>query len=283
MSYKFIDDRQVLNRQALVNIGSPAGDSVDDIFARIDALFAGLTSSATYTAKKVALTSVTTSLVVTIPAQPDTSYIVLAMMENDLDAFPQYQQVEVVAKSTTGFTFKWNSPLNSNNYILNYIIPPKTATVAEIPVSGGTTSVVLPLLIPQNGPNYAIISETLNLSDANPQFQTPVITSQTNTNFTESLNVPTAGFGYQISYTASPSGQLAVGASTTSLIVDLPVKYGSNGYAVVAALSNITDVNPLFQPLLVTGKNGNQFTISWPIAVPTSNYILTYYAISVTT
>lgn len=53
-------------------------------------------------------------------AVPSTSYAVFAVMQNTTDANPQFQPVTVTAKTTSGFTVKWNANTDSANYLLNY-------------------------------------------------------------------------------------------------------------------------------------------------------------------
>ena len=78
-SFKPIDDRQVVNRAALGNIGSPANDTLDDIFSRIDTILGGLTSTNGYIANKIAMTQGSTSYSILFPERPDLSYVALAM------------------------------------------------------------------------------------------------------------------------------------------------------------------------------------------------------------
>jgi hypothetical protein len=168
--YKPIDDRQIINREALPNIGSPAGDNLADIFSRINAILAGASAASGYIAKQTPLTSGSTSYTVTIPSQPDISYVLLAIMGNLIDAHPQYQQVEVTNKATTGFTFTWNVPLDSANYFISYIVLPKSLSQSETSVGYGVDTVS----ISQNDSGISI-AQLQNLIDPNPQFQPVVI------------------------------------------------------------------------------------------------------------
>lgn len=63
----------------------------------------------------VATLTVTFSSVV-----PSTSYSVNATMQNVTDSTPQFQPVTVTAKTTSGFTVKWNANTDTANYLLNY-------------------------------------------------------------------------------------------------------------------------------------------------------------------
>src|SRR5271170_1706131 len=114
MSFKSLDTRQVVNRSALSNIGSAANTSLDVILEDINNALASVSSNTGYDAKTVSLTSGSTSIVITIPEQPDLSYVVIPTMVNLVDSTPQFQQVEVTNKTLTGFTFQWNVPLSSN-------------------------------------------------------------------------------------------------------------------------------------------------------------------------
>lgn len=50
----------------------------------------------------------------------DSDYSVTANLYNETDALPEFQPITVTARSSTGFTAKWNDPLDTGNYRLNY-------------------------------------------------------------------------------------------------------------------------------------------------------------------
>jgi hypothetical protein len=240
-------------------------------------------SSVGWVAQDISLSSGATSVTVTFTnPQTDTSFVIFAMMENQIDATPKFQQVEVTAKSKTGFTAQWNVPLDTNNYTIAYIIPPKWAVVAETALSSGSSSFTIPLLIPQNGTNYGIVSQLQNLTDTYPQFQTTVIDAQTSSSFTTIVDDPTLSTNYQLAWLANPTAQVSIGSGITSKSITLPVSYGSTNYVLVASLSD-TDVNPQQQPLLVTAKGSSGFIISWNAPTSSADYLLTYYALPITT
>lgn len=281
-SFKPIDDRQVVNRAALGNIGSPANDTLDDIFSRIDSIIGSFTNSTTYIANKIALTQGTTSFSLFFPQRPDLSYVAMAMLENDTDTNPMYQQVEITSKNTTGIVFKWNAPLETANYFLNFILMPPWVSGAEASINSGVSTVSPSLGVPQNGTAYSIVGTMQNSVDSIVQFQTPLVVGQSSSGFTENFNSPTFTGNYKLSYIQNPTAQIAIPNGATGITVTLPVSYGSNGYAIIASMSNISDPNPHIQPLIVTAKNSSTFTVSWNTATESGNYLLNYYAISLT-
>jgi hypothetical protein len=282
MSYQHLNDRQILNSAALGNIGTPANETLDVIFAAINSALSGLTGSTGYIAKEVALTSGsgTTSYTVIIPTQVDTSYVVYAILENLVDANPQIQQVMVCNKSETGFTAEWNTPLSSSNYVLSYIIPYKTFTEVEYLISSNVIGSVNTLPISQNGANYGIIAAMENYGDVHPQFQPITITAQGSTSFETNWNVPTLTGNNVISCMINATSLTRIISTTQSLL--LPVNYNTTGYAVMALFWNVVDAYPQFQPLLVTAKTNDSFTVQCNVAPETGNYYVYYYVISLT-
>lgn len=243
----------------------------------------GASSSTGWIAKRVNPSAGDTAHVINLSTPlTDLSYVVLAMMENTIDSTPQYQQVEVTDKSLSGFTLTWNAPLASNNYFINYIVPPISVQGTEKVLNSGTSSSVVTLNVPQNGGNYGIVAAMQNIIDTNPQFQTPIVTAQSATTFTETWASPTGSANYKMVYINNPTAQVPVGPGNVPVVVTLPVAYGTSGYAVVASFSNVTDAFPTSQPLILIAKNSSQFTVSFNSPAPTANYILTYYAISLT-
>lgn len=49
-----------------------------------------------------------------------TAYAISVVMENTTDANPQFQEVEIISKSAIGFVVRWNAPVDSANYSLEY-------------------------------------------------------------------------------------------------------------------------------------------------------------------
>jgi hypothetical protein len=69
------------------------------------------------------LISGTTSQSITFAvALSNTSYIVSAQITNLTDSTPQYQPVTVSSKTTGGFIVQWNDELDTNNYILDWLV-----------------------------------------------------------------------------------------------------------------------------------------------------------------
>lgn len=273
---------QIVNRSALPNIGAPADDLLNDILAKIDAALTGITGGIGYVAKEVSLPISTTSFSVSISAQPDTSYVVYAMMENLTDTNPQFQQPLIENKTTTGFTVRFNVPLDTANYKLCYTIPFKSFDSSEDSISSSSTSITNTFSIPKNGASFGVISAIENYGDTNPQFQTSVISVQSSSSFTSKWNAPTDTINYVNSYTLNATGQSTIGSTTTSVVLTLPINYNTTSYAVMAVMKDTSDTNPQFQPLLVTNKTDTTITVSWNMSTDTSNYSIYYYIISLT-
>jgi hypothetical protein len=277
MSLKPLSSRQVENYAALPNIGSPAFDTLDDILLKINNILGSISGSTGYIAQEVSLPIGITSYNVTIPTQPDTSFVAYALMENLVDANPQFQEPIITNKTTTGFTVNFNYPLNSSNYVLSYIVPYKVYQEGESPATLGKNSSVVSVL--QSGNNYGVIAALQNYGDTYLQFQTPVITAQ-GTTFTASYDAPVLSSNYVNSYMIHASASAPLSAGTKSATISLPVNYGSTGYGIIAVMQNIVDSNPFFQPLLLTSKGSDSFKISWNGNLNSSNYILYYYVIT---
>lgn len=284
MSFKPIDDRQVVNRAALSNIGSPANTTVDVIFGLINGIISGLTSSAGYIAKEIPLVAGmgTTSYVVTFPMQVDTSFVIFAMFENLTDPNPQFQQMEVTSKSTTGFTVQWNMPLDTNNYILTYIVPLKSFIETEQAIGSAQNSFTYNLPFTQGSTKYPALSMLQNLVDTYPKFQTTLISSQSTTATVIDFNVPTDTANYQAVAMLNANASTDVSVSGTSATIVTPVNFNTTSYAVMATMVNVTDANPQFQPLVVTSKSNNSFVVSWNELADTSHYVLNAYMVSLT-
>jgi hypothetical protein len=153
-------------------------------------------------AGEVALTSGTTSVTVTYPSVlPSLAYGVVCQLVNETDAEPQFQTVIITNKTLSGFTARWNAPLNDNNYLLDYVVGPggESTALGETAVVMGATSAIIsfPSI---STTSYVVIAEFENFTDANPQFQTTVVTAKADNQFVLSWNGPLDTANYRISW-----------------------------------------------------------------------------------
>ncbi len=68
----------------------------------------------------------------------------------------------------------------------------------------------------------------------------------------------------------------AIGNGVSSLAVVFSQPVVNTSYAVYAAMSNVVDTNPQFQPITFTAKATTGFTASWNAPTDSVNYILEY-------
>lgn len=154
-------------------------------------------------AQEVPLTIGTTSQVVTFPTpQSGTNYVVLAQVANITDSHPEYIPVTITNRTPTGFTASWNAPLDTSNYLLDYIVPPGISQeqVGEAVLSMGATTTTITIPIPLTSTTYVVVAELVNLTDITPQFQPVTITNKTNSTFTVTWNAPVDTANYRIAY-----------------------------------------------------------------------------------
>lgn len=72
-------------------------------------------------AGKDAITVSTSTVTVTFSSTlGTTNYAITANFLNTTDTTPQFQAVDITAQSATGFTAKWNAPVDSGNYVLSW-------------------------------------------------------------------------------------------------------------------------------------------------------------------
>lgn len=134
---------------------------------------------------------------------PTSNYVVMAEMNNIVDASPQFQTIQVTNKTVNGFTVKWNANTDTANYTLAYIVPGNLVTLAEAAVPMGATSLTVTLSVPFSSTLYAVVAMLQDTVDALPQFQPVTITNRTNTTFTVKWNAPTDSANYVIAYHAT--------------------------------------------------------------------------------
>jgi len=265
-------------------IANVTQSTIFQFFSEVPASSASSGGSSTgWVAKEQVLISGSTSTNVTFTTpQTDLSYVVLPMMENLTDATPEHQSIEITNKTLSGFTAKWSHPLDSGNYVMSYIVPPKTATYSENTIGSGVSSVAITNPIFQPGSIYPALTVLQNLVDVLPQFQPAIISGQSSATTTVKWDHPTDTANYMAVLMLNASAQQTVSSGVTSAVINLPVNYGSTSYGIFVGFSNVVDANPQFQPVLITNKTDGSITVSWSQPTDSANYVLTAYAISIT-
>ena len=214
--------------------------------------------------------------------QSDLTYVIFPMMENLVDSNPQFQQPEVTDKTVNGFSVQWNSPTISNNYKLSWIIPPRNIISTETAISNGAINLTQNLPIAQAGTNYPVLAVMQNIVDNLPQFQTTVVVGKTTSNDSFSWNDSTMTGNYVIASSIVETIRINIPTGATSIVVPLPINYGSSSYGIVGVLTNLIDPFPQYQPLLITSKSGNSATFSSNAPFDSGNYSLSVYTMSLT-
>lgn len=150
------------------------------------------------------------------------------------------------------------------------------------PIPNGVNSVVVTFSSPVTSTTYAVLADIGNIVDANPQYQTALVSNKTVNGFTLSWDAPTDSANYFVDYIAPGNlvalAEVAVPAGSTSLLVTLSIPFTSTSYAVMAMLQDTVDGFPQFQPITVIAKTNTTFTVNWNAPTDSPNYVLTYQA-----
>jgi hypothetical protein len=210
------------------------------------------------------------------------SYALVVNLTNTSDLSVQYQPVIVTSKTTTGFTAKWNAPLDSANYKIDYIaVIPVLSFKANVEnIGSGANSYTAALL---SASSYATIQQMVNEIDTTPLILHPLnITGKSSTDFITSWNRNTDTANYDLHWIATfttastmKSGSNTISNGATSLTVGFSFPaLGSSNYALVPRMTNIVDGSTVYQPITVTSKTIGNFTAKWNQPVDSTNYKL---------
>lgn len=86
-----------------------------------DVSYVAPVTAVTYRAGQQTISSASTSQAITFSSTlGSTSYAMSVVMKNVTDTSPQFQTVDITAKSATGFTCTWNAPTDTANYVLEF-------------------------------------------------------------------------------------------------------------------------------------------------------------------
>lgn len=142
-----------------------------------------------------------TSVTITFPFPlPSNSYVVTPQWVNDTDANPSHQALTISNKTASGFTVSWNSPTDTANYKISYIVPAVQMQIGEPTIPADAQSIVVTLPIALSGVNYSVVANLVNMVDGLPQFQPTTLIARTNTTFTVAWNNPTDSASYRLAY-----------------------------------------------------------------------------------
>jgi hypothetical protein len=143
-----------------------------------------------------------TSVTVTFGSpRSDSTYGVVCQIANTVDASPAYIPLTITNKSTTGFMVSWNSPLETSNYALDWIVGPGVSEqVGEFPVSTGVTSATISFPIAFLSTDYVVVANMSDYVDASVAYQPLTVTNKTVSQFTVNWNAPTSTGNYRISW-----------------------------------------------------------------------------------
>lgn len=153
-----------------------------------------------------------------------------------------------------------------------------TFTSGNVALTNGTTTQVVTFSTAYGTTNYRVTPSLENDTDVNPQFQPITITNKLTTGFTATWNAPLDSGNYSLNYLAlidgNDAGSQALTIGTQTQTVTFGTARGTSLYKPIPIMENTTDVNPQFQPMTITNKTVNGFTVNWNAPLDSSNYTL---------
>lgn len=138
------------------------------------------------------------------PSQPNTDYVVNVELINQIDASASIYGVSIIDKGLNGFTVQFSSPIDSNNYSLDWIIDEKTDTnKGEESLPQGVDEITLNFSQPATDADiYTAGVEIVNIDDTSSSIYSLLVTERTINSFTVQLSSPTDSPNYKISWYA---------------------------------------------------------------------------------
>lgn len=150
----------------------------------------------------IALTQGETTKTVVFDTPMTATYTVNAEFFNTADASVLYQEIIITNKTLNGFTAKWNYPVDSNNFKLEY-----TASIygysllsSSVSLSQGTTSKTISITPPFVDTSYVVTINFFNSVDTELVYQPLTITNKTTSQFIVKWNNPLDSDNYNLEY-----------------------------------------------------------------------------------
>jgi hypothetical protein len=209
-----------------------------------------------------------------------TDYSIQANIINQVDNSPLLQPVLITDKSEFGFQAKWNIPVDSVNYRLDfYAVSPSILYRSNIEsLNVGATEYATPTLA--FNPALPFTYGLTNLVDTDPVYFSGL--SKGGSQFTVSWGTPLETSNYILEWNAvdisaadRKSGTVGLDAGSTSVSVAFSFpQLASSTYALVARFENSDDPTAVHQPVMVTSKTLSGFTARWNYPLDSANYKL---------
>jgi hypothetical protein len=130
------------------------------------------------------------------------NYTVNIEFFNDTDSSVLFQDIIVTNKTINGFTTKWNYPLDSNNFSLEYTASTYGYSLlsGSVNLSQGTTSKTITITPSFVDTNYIVTLNFYNGVDADLVYQPMTITGKTTSQFIVKWNSPLLTDNYVLEY-----------------------------------------------------------------------------------
>jgi len=123
----------------------------------------------------------TTKTVTFAVPEVDNDYSIALGISNVDDPTPSIYSYSIIAKTVNGFTVQFSSPIDSNNYKLNWIASRINNDIEDL--SLGMPSVTIALPTPQVNDNYGISLSLINTIDSSSTIIPFIVTNKTITDF----------------------------------------------------------------------------------------------------
>jgi hypothetical protein len=138
------------------------------------------------------------------PSQLNTDYVVNVELVNQIDATASVYGMSIIDKALNGFTVQFSSPIDSNNYVLDWIIDEKTDTnKGEQSLAQGIDEFTVNFSEPTiDADIYTTGVEIVNVDDTSSSIYSLLVTERTATSFTVKLSSPTDSPNYKASWYA---------------------------------------------------------------------------------
>lgn len=130
--------------------------------------------------------------------------------------------------------------------------------------------------------DYFPVVQWVNLVDASPDVQEPMVTQKAPTVFRVSWNAPALGNNNKIAWEVGKSmvqiAVVALGNGVDSVNIPIPIEWQNLNFAPIVKIENTTDTDPGFYSTIVTAKSTTQITAKLNATTDSVNYKAVLYA-----
>jgi len=199
--------------------------------------------------------------------------------EDDGDSASMYGMI-VTNKTSTGFTVRFSSPLDTVNYKIAWNVNTSATFIGVDSLTYNSNTHRINFDYPLSNANYSIATAMTNTVDVPPSIYNFIVKNKDVNGFDIELSSPIDSTNYSLDWNVYdstsfiPNGEFSIPQGAEWLEVDVDPDQDNDQYSLALTMLNTVDTTASIYSYIVTQKNTNNFTVRFSSPIDSPNYKL---------